>query len=74
MQKLDSQRLLTAVFAIFVLMLVFTVFVPSVTATATAGGESNASIVLAWAVPVIAIVAAIMFYSYKSICGGRFSE
>jgi len=73
-QKLESQHLLTAAFIIFVVGLIFTVFVPNVTATATLQQESNVPLVVGWAVPVIMIVALAMFYSYKAICASDASK
>lgn len=67
-----TNNLLVAVFAVFLLGLIFTVFVPNVTATATLQQQADGvPLVLLWALPVLAIVAVAMFFSYKAICSGK---
>ena len=81
MNKINSQHLLTAVFLVFILGLSISVFVPSLTAAVTVGANVTAQatippvngihLALLWAVPVMAIIAAIMLFSYKSIGTAR---
>ena len=69
-RKPYSHYMLVAIFLLFIAVIGATVLVPNATAAATAQVD-GLPIALLWALPVMAIVAFIMYISHKSICAGK---
>ena len=75
MIKSRSDYLLAAIFIVFLFGLASVVFVPNITAAATMPQQNDGlPIVIMWALPVLTIVAVIMYCSHRAVCASKISE
>lgn len=73
--KLKSQHLMIAVFLVFIFAMAATVFIPNITAAATAQQQTDGlSVILIWALPILAIIAVVAYCSHKAVCAGKTVE
>lgn len=70
--KIESEHLLIAVFILFVVVIGMTIFVPNITAAATAEKQGDGlPVVLLWVLPLLIIISIVVFYSHKAIYASR---
>jgi len=75
MTKSRSDYLLTAIFAVFLFGLAAVVFVPNITAAATLQQQADGMpVIIMWALPVLVIIAVIMYCSHRAVCASKISE
>jgi uncharacterized BrkB/YihY/UPF0761 family membrane protein len=73
--KLQSQHLLVAVFLVFVFAMATAVFVPNITAAAAMDQQADGlPVILLWALPVMVIIAVIMFCSHRAVRASKITD
>ena len=75
MIKSRSDYLLAAIFIVFLFGLAAAVFVPNITAAATLQQQADGlPVILMWALPVLVIIAAIMYCSHRAVCASKIAD
>jgi len=66
--KVDPDRLLIAVFIVFLIGASVTIFAPNITAAATVPAQGDGlPFILLWVLPLFVIIAVVMFCAYRGI-------